>query len=987
MRPIISAAFVGGCLVALIVACTGTVLFQDRQFSYRDAGEYYYPLHQRVQEEWAAGRWPLWEPEENGGMPLVGNPSAAVFYPGKILYFLLPYPWAARLYVIAHLLLAFAGTVALLRSWKVSWTGSSLGALAYAFGGPVLFQYSNVIYLVGAAWVPLGLRGVDRTVRLRKRRASLGLAVVLALQILGGDPEAAYLVFLCGGLYAATIAWQDRRQPSADSPPARTRAIWIGAGVLLAPLAWIVVSLCVAGFIRINRQWFPYRYQSPYPDWYQMLLAFGWVGIAGVIWRRWRELPTVRGMVRTWGFLAVSMALALALSAVQVLPTLECSRLSVRASADGPHDTYPFSVEPYRVVESVWPGIFGSFKHGERNWQMLVPAMYSRRTWTPSLYLGGLTLILSLSAAGLRGGPPWRIWLALVAAGSLVAAVGQYSSPIWWARELPGGEQVLGAHDPWDGEIARSDGGVADGDGSFYWLLAAVLPGFQTFRYPAKLLTFTTIALAALAGMGWDRWRAGCPRRAPTVLLVLSVVALVVVAGSRERLIQLLGEAGRNRASIFGPFDPRGALDDIRHALEQGAIVMASAALLAAAARRGSRWADAVALVVMTADLAVANADLVISVPQAMFDKVPRIAQLIQEAEKRNPSTGPFRVHRMPMWFPANFYRTNSNRRYLEVTEWEYETMKPKYGLTGGLSYTLTGGPLELNDYASFFGGFFVRLDSSRVALRAAQHGQRVLYHTRRGFDLWNTRYFIVPMDPGGWQNTSRGFASFLEGGELMAPDSSLTSRPEDPEIRALLQAWIDGQDWQLIRNEHAYPRAWVVHRARLLAPIRDKTGKDHERIMEQILYADDRFWSFPGRRVFDPRAMAWIETDDPRLLASYLPGKEPAQAEAVTIVSYEPQRVEIEASLELPGVVILADVNYPGWTLTIDGQPAEILRANRLMRGAAVPAGNHRLVYTYAPRSFNVGGLISLASMGLALIPAVLARSMRGRGDEERNA
>src|SRR5436190_746594 len=113
MLRIASRVLADGCLLALTLACFGAVLFQDQQFSYRDAGEFYYPLYQRVQQEWAAGRWPLWEPEENGGMPLLGNPSAAVLYPGKILYFL-PYAWGARLYVIAHILLAFAAMLALL---------------------------------------------------------------------------------------------------------------------------------------------------------------------------------------------------------------------------------------------------------------------------------------------------------------------------------------------------------------------------------------------------------------------------------------------------------------------------------------------------------------------------------------------------------------------------------------------------------------------------------------------------------------------------------------------------------------------------------------------------------------------------------------------------------------------------------------------------------------------------------------------------------
>src|SRR4051812_22341592 len=88
------------CLAAPALASFGGVLFRDRQFAYRDAGTFYYPLYLRVPQEWEAGRWPLWAPEWNAGMPLLGNPSAAVLYPAKVVFSLLPYPWAARAYVI-----------------------------------------------------------------------------------------------------------------------------------------------------------------------------------------------------------------------------------------------------------------------------------------------------------------------------------------------------------------------------------------------------------------------------------------------------------------------------------------------------------------------------------------------------------------------------------------------------------------------------------------------------------------------------------------------------------------------------------------------------------------------------------------------------------------------------------------------------------------------------------------------------------------------
>src|SRR3954449_13164456 len=150
-------------------------------------------------------------------MPLLGNPTAAVLYPGKLVFALFGYPLPARLYVMGHTLLAFAAMLALLRHWGTSWVGSTLGALAYAFGGPVLFQYCNIIYLVGAAWVPLGFRAVDRWLRLGRRGALAELAVVLAMETLGGEPEAAYLTGVCAVAYAVALARRRGRAEGAEA--------------------------------------------------------------------------------------------------------------------------------------------------------------------------------------------------------------------------------------------------------------------------------------------------------------------------------------------------------------------------------------------------------------------------------------------------------------------------------------------------------------------------------------------------------------------------------------------------------------------------------------------------------------------------------------------------------------------------------------------------------------------------------------------------
>jgi uncharacterized membrane protein YfhO len=103
-----------------------------------------------------------------------------------------------------------------------------------------------------------------------------------------------------------------------------------------------------------------------------------------------------------------------------------------------------------------------------------------------------------------------------------------------------------------------------------------------------------------------------------------------------------------------------------------------------------------------------------------------------------------------------------------------------------------------------------------------------------------------------------------------------------------------------------------------------------------------------------------------------------------VKIDAYEPQRVEMTAMLERPGLVILADVFYPGWKLTVDGEPQEVVRANRMMRGALVPSGTHKIVYTYEPESFYLGGRVTCVALATVTLLTFAGVRQRRRTSAE---
>jgi hypothetical protein len=938
------------CLVFLTLACFGPLLFRGRQFAYRDSGNFYYPLYLRVQQEWEAGRLPLWMPEENGGTPLLGNPTAAVLYPGKLVFAALPYSWAVRVYVIAHVALAFGAMRSLLRHWSISPTGATIGAMAYAFGAPVLFQYCNVVFLVGAAWMPLGLRSADRWVRLGDLRALGGLAMVLALQTLGGDPQAAYLVAIAAAGYSIGLANSRRSRPKS-MPVLLLVAIALGVYAGLLVLTWT----------------------SPSPA-ASAATVGAWIGIVG-----W----AIRGVIRRRRFvglegsllgLGAAFLLALALCGAQLVPVIEFMARSNRANLRA-NGRYSYSLAPSRIIGAFWPNLTGTVATAQE-WPLALPAWFDEtKQWVPSLYLGGLTLVLAAAGAGFREGPPWRPWLtAIVVVGSL-AALGENTSPLFWARKAPALAAWLGL--PNDRELGgRTDGAIQDGEGGVYWAFTAAFPAFRSFRYPAKLLVPTCLGVAGLAGLGWDGLSEGRRRRRAVAtggaLVGLGVVALSALLGCRTMATEALARNAETAASVFGPLDPAGVLNTAIGGLSHGAVVAAVAAGIAAVATRCPAAAAGIGLALMAADLAVANARLVVTAPQSVFDAEPRALRLIREAEKAHPAPGPFRMHRM-RWSPTDWVLRGSPHRNEEMLAWERDTLGGHHALPFGLGYVDAKGTTELADYSLFFQQGRVALDPDVARGLGLKPGQQVVYHTRRGYDLWGARYLLLPARLA-WNSLLRGYTSFLSDFDEIYPPPGTFDGPGGQKRR---DEWLHGEDFQIFLNRAAFPRAWVVHRARF-PDIRGSRPDGRRALMAEILFQNDDLWHDGARRVHDPREVAWIEGAEHKLVSPKLSGAGRDPSEEVQVIRDDPGRVELVARLTTPGLVVLADVYYPGWRLTIDGRAAGILRTNGAMRGALVGAGEHRLVYQYDPDSLKVGAGLTVA--GIAALVLLLAAPAIGR-------
>ena len=953
------------------------VMISGHQFGYRDSAHFYYPLYQRVQQEWSKGHIPLWETEENSGMPLLGNPTAAVLYPGKLIFALAPdYAWGARLYVVAHVGLAAAGAFLLGRTLGLSRGGACLAALSYSFGMPVLFQYCNIIFLVGAGWLPIGLAGADRWLRRGERIGVAWLALSIAMAVLGGDPQAAYLTGVCSAAYAWCLERARRKslEPLHGAPP--DEGAWGKRVALLFVLGMLWIALTLGAELVFART--PEQVGKPpkplaWAAWAGLGIRLLWVIAAVWLVRRWWKQPAPRVYPRMILGLFVAAILSGLLSAAQLLPAYEFTALSSRASAESSHDIYPFSLEPTRLIEFLCPLFYGSSFRGNSYWFGLVPPRHPAQIWVPSLYVGVLTVLLAGAAIFSKPrehAAAWKGWMLGILLVGLVASLGQFGSPLWLARNIPGAAQWLGPHDPIDEPPVRLDGHLRDGDGSLYWALACILPGFGGFRYPSKLLGPTTLALAMLAGLGLDMLiRRSEIRRVPRPWIALASVLLVSVLGVlifRGQILQLFeGSILMDSWSIFGKFQPRAAWSAIAWSLLQPALIVLAAALLLLWFHQRPAILVLGILAIHALDITWANSGYVITVPQAILDQKPEILETIEKAEQENPTPGGrYRVHRMSFWQLAKWGETASSNIYQEYVEWERKTLMPKYAIPFGMEYTLTEGVSELYDYMFFFPPFEgVYTDNPMAKMMLGENSkEKLMAYPRRGFDMWNTRYFLLPYQLGN--DPHRGIASFLVDATELVPEGRRDSEGKN-QWNERLKEWGEEEDYRLLRNDKVYPRAWVVHDAKVLPPIQGMKRKDRESLMFEILYQNDPLWSVRSRPIYDPRRLAWLEVDSTVEVGPFLARTPAEPSEDPRITRYESDRVELEVDLKRPGIVILADVYYPGWKLTIDGKPAPILKTNRMMRGAGVQAGSHRLVYTYEPASVRWG----LVGSGAGLI------------------
>ncbi|MBI3956217.1 YfhO family protein, partial [Candidatus Gottesmanbacteria bacterium] len=87
----------------------------------------------------------------------------------------------------------------------------------------------------------------------------------------------------------------------------------------------------------------------------------------------------------------------------------------------------------------------------------------------------------------------------------------------------------------------------------------------------------------------------------------------------------------------------------------------------------------------------------------------------------------------------------------------------------------------------------------------------------------------------------------------------------------------------------------------------------------------------------------------------------------SAAIEKYSPNEIVLTTDVPKDATMVSSEVFYPGWEGFVDGKKVDVIKTNNAFRALFVPAGRHTVTYRYSPRIFLVGGVVSLASLGIA--------------------
>ncbi len=155
------------------------------------------------------------------------------------------------------------------------------------------------------------------------------------------------------------------------------------------------------------------------------------------------------------------------------------------------------------------------------------------------------------------------------------------------------------------------------------------------------------------------------------------------------------------------------------------------------------------------------------------------------------------------------------------------------------------------------------------------------------------------------------------------------------------------------ILNPHAYGNAWFVNKVQYVNNANEEIDALDSIIPTETAVVDARF-----KDVLKGATESYKDS-----------------LSSIRLTSYAPNRLTYETNNAQDSIAVFSEIYYPdGWHVTIDGQPAELARADYILRTMYVPAGQHTIEMRFDPTSLHVTEGIAYGALALLVIGIIVA-------------
>ncbi len=247
--------------------------------------------------------------------------------------------------------------------------------------------------------------------------------------------------------------------------------------------------------------------------------------------------------------------------------------------------------------------------------------------------------------------------------------------------------------------------------------------------------------------------------------------------------------------------------------------------------------------------------------------------------------------------------------------------------------------------------GFFVATPVDQEILKDTDQGYRV-YELRNPFNEARTSYYHASL--GGYH------------GAKMRRYQDLIEYCISPETQELINAFQTGTpDLTQFGVINMLNTKYFVYGSEQSNLIRNPSALGNAWLVEDVVKVGDADEEIQQTCQIDTRRQAVINTNQFDLENTNF-----SSAGSISVTDYSPDDITYSADMNGNGLAVFSEIYYPeGWEVTIDGQPANLLRANYVLRALEIPAGKHTIHMEFRPSSYYVGDTIILVSSVLMLI------------------